>query len=84
MKMKKLALVVFLALMITQIRNRRLQRVTQTITYMPHFISTVVMASIIIMFLSPNNGLYGHIVRAFGGSHCGVGGGRTARHKGNY
>ena len=59
---------ILLALMISQIRNKRLQRITQTITYMPHFISTVVMASIIIMFLSPNNGLYGHLVRAFGGT----------------
>lgn len=59
---------IFLALMISQIRNKRLQRITQTITYMPHFISTVVMASIIIMYLSPNNGLYGHLVRAFGGT----------------
>lgn len=59
---------IFLALMISQIRNKRLQRITQTITYMPHFISTVVMASIIIMYLSPNNGLYGHIVRAFNGT----------------
>lgn len=59
---------IFLALMISQIRNKRLQRITQTITYMPHFISTVVMASIIIMYLSPNNGLYGHLVRAFNGT----------------
>ena len=54
--------------MISQIRSKRMQRITQTITYMPHFISTVVMASIIIMYLSPNNGLYGHIVRALNGT----------------
>lgn len=59
---------IFMALMFSQIRNKRIQRTVQTITYTPHFISTVVMCSMIIMFLSPNNGLYGHIVRAFGGT----------------
>lgn len=59
---------IIMALMFTQLRNKRLQRVAQSITYVPHFISTVVMASIIIIFLSPNNGLYGHVVRLFGGT----------------
>ena len=59
---------IIMALMFTQLRNKRLQRVAQSITYIPHFISTVVMASIIIIFLSPDNGLYGHIVRLFGGT----------------
>lgn len=58
---------ILMALMVTQLRNKRVQRFTQTVTYMPHFISTVVMVGIIIMFLSPNSGLYGNMIRALGG-----------------
>lgn len=59
---------IIMALLFAQLRNKRVQRIAQTVTYTPHFISTVVMASMIIIFLSPNNGLYGHLVRAFGGT----------------
>lgn len=58
---------IIMALMVSQVRNKRFQRIAQTVTYMPHFISTVVMVGIIIMFLSPNSGLYGNLVRLFGG-----------------
>lgn len=59
---------IIMALLYAQIRNKRVQRIAQTVTYTPHFISTVVMASMIIIFLSPNNGLYGHLARLFGGT----------------
>lgn len=59
---------IIMALLFSQIKSKRLQGVAQTITYTPHFISTVVMVAIIIVFLSPNSGLYGHIVRALGGT----------------
>lgn len=59
---------IVMALMVSQVRNKRFQRIAQTVTYMPHFISTVVMVGIIIMFLSPNSGLYGNLVRLFGGT----------------
>ncbi len=59
---------IVMALMFAQIKSKRLQKISQTITYTPHFISTVVMVAMIIMFLSPNNGIYGHLVRFFGGT----------------
>ena len=48
-----------LALIINQIGNKRIKSFTQTITYMPHFISTVVMVSIIQIFLAPGSGILG-------------------------
>ena len=37
------------------------------VTYAPHFISTVVMVGMVLLFLSPSSGLYGTIVRLLGG-----------------
>lgn len=58
---------VFFALMINAIPNERFKKVTQTITYMPHFISVVVLVSMVNMVFSPINGVYGTLYRAFGG-----------------
>ena len=57
---------IFLALMIDQLRNKRTQRFIQTITYMPHFISVIVVSGMILTFLNVNTGLYGHLMRALG------------------
>lgn len=48
---------VILALMINQLRFRRFRRVTQTVLYAPHFISTMVVCGMIRIFLSPSGGL---------------------------
>ena len=48
---------VILALMINSVRNTRFQKVTQTITYMPHFISVVVLVGILNLFFNQGNGL---------------------------
>lgn len=57
---------ILFALVINQYRNQRYRRVLQTISYAPHFISTVVMCGMVILFLSPSSGMYGHIMRALG------------------
>ena len=54
------------ALILNQIRRSWVRRSVQTITYMPHFISPVVIAGMLIMFLSPSTGLYGHFLDLFG------------------
>lgn len=56
-----------LALLIDEIRNVRFKKVTQTIIYIPHFISWVVVASIFTMFLSPKNGIVNEIIKLCGG-----------------
>lgn len=48
---------VILALMLNQLRFMRFKRVTQTILYAPHFISTMVICGMIRIFLSPSGGL---------------------------
>lgn len=57
---------IILALMINQLKSERAKRVIQTVTYMPHFISIVVMVGIILLFLSPSTGLYGNFCKYLG------------------
>ena len=49
---------VMLSLILNQLRSERYKRVIQTITYMPHFISTVVIVSMLTVFLSTKYGIY--------------------------
>lgn len=51
------------ALILNTMRNMWVKRAVQTITYIPHFISTVVMVGLIIQILSPVSGLYGNLYR---------------------
>ena len=53
---------ILLALLINQIGGAKIKGFVQTITYMPHFISTVVMVSMIQIFLQPGNGLLGRFL----------------------
>lgn len=58
---------VIFALMINAIPSERFKKVTQSIAYMPHFISVVVLVSIVNVIFNPVNGLYGTLYRSFGG-----------------
>lgn len=57
---------IILALFLNQMRFKKFKRVLQTVTYMPHFISLVVLVSMITIFLSPTSGLYGVLCRFLG------------------
>lgn len=57
---------IILALMCNQIRNQRFKKVFQVTTYLPHFISTMVMCGLILIFLSPSSGLIANTFRLFG------------------
>lgn len=57
---------IILALGINQMRAKRFKRVFQTIIYLPHFISTVVMVGLLLIWLSPSAGLVGSIYKLFG------------------
>lgn len=52
---------IVLALLINQIGSTRVKGFVQTITYMPHFISTVVIVSMINIFLAPESGMIGRL-----------------------
>lgn len=57
---------IILALSLNEVRLGRYRKTVQTITYAPHFISTVVMCGIIIMFLSPEFGIVNKALQMFG------------------
>ncbi|MGG1554032.1 ABC transporter permease subunit [Paenibacillus ferrarius] len=58
---------IILALMLNQLINKRFKKFAQTVIYAPHFISTVVIAGMLFLFLSPQDGLINRIIVFFGG-----------------
>ncbi|MBR5248519.1 MAG: sugar ABC transporter permease [Lachnospiraceae bacterium] len=43
---------IIFSLLLNEVKNLKFKKVVQTVTYMPHFISAVVMCSIVILFLA--------------------------------
>lgn len=58
---------IILAILLNNCLKPRFKKFVQIITYMPYFISTVVMVGIIIQFLSPKVGIVNYAIQAFGG-----------------
>lgn len=58
---------IVLALLLDELHFKWFKKISQTIIYIPHFMSWVVVASIFTMFLSPKNGLINGVITAFGG-----------------
>lgn len=58
---------IVVAIMINEVTHTRLKRSIQTVIYLPHFLSWVVLGGIFIDLLSPSDGLVNNIIRAFGG-----------------
>jgi putative aldouronate transport system permease protein len=56
---------ILFALLLNEIVSLRFKKVAQTISYLPHFLSWVVLAGIIIEILSPQRGLIGWIYNLF-------------------
>ena len=57
---------VLLALMCNQMHALRFKKFFQVSTYLPHFISTVVMCGMILLFLSPSNGMIAKVLERVG------------------
>jgi len=55
-----------LAILCNQIRIGMFKKVFQVTTYLPHFISTMVMCGMILIFLSPSNGLISNLLGLIG------------------
>jgi putative aldouronate transport system permease protein len=62
-----LPLAVMLALALHEIVLKRYRTFVQTVVYLPHFLSWVIMFGVLLMLLSPNNGLINTVIKAFGG-----------------
>lgn len=58
---------IIVALMVNEMENEKTKKLFQTVSYAPHFISTVVLCGMITLFLSPNTGIINQLVAAFGG-----------------
>ena len=58
---------VIFALMLNCLRNERYKKVIQTVTYVPHFISTVVMVGLLMQTFNPIVGVFGIFYKAITG-----------------
>jgi multiple sugar transport system permease protein/putative aldouronate transport system permease protein len=59
---------ILLAIGLNYVRGRHIKKTIQTVTYIPYFISIVVMVGILIQVLNPRYGVVNNAIRAFGGS----------------
>lgn len=57
---------IILALMLNEVRKILVKRVLQTIVYMPHFLSWVIIGGIFIGVLSPSTGIVNQVITYFG------------------
>lgn len=57
---------IVLALLLNEVKNMKFKRLTQTVTYLPHFISTIVICGMITQFVL-SDGLINDIIAFFGG-----------------
>lgn len=57
---------IILAIMITELKSKTLAKVTQTVTFLPHFVSVVVVCGLVINFTSPSTGIINLVLQKFG------------------
>lgn len=54
---------ILFALFLNVLHNLKFKKFVQTVTYIPHFISTVVIVGMLVQLLNPVTGVYGNIYR---------------------
>lgn len=59
---------IIFALLLNEIRHSFVKRSVQTISYLPHFISLPAIIGMMVMFLSPTDGVVNRIIESLGGS----------------
>lgn len=57
---------IILALFLNEVKNLRFKKVVQTISYLPHFLSWVILAGVFHQFLSPSTGVVNHLLGLIG------------------
>ena len=62
---------IILALMLNEVRSIKFKRITQTLVYLPHFVSWVVIGSIMKNFMSVQGGLFNEVLGIFGAEPIG-------------
>lgn len=58
---------IILAVMLNEIRNKTFKRVTQTVIYLPHFLSWVIIGSVFMMLLKTDSGMINILIAKMGG-----------------
>ena len=58
---------VIVSLLINEIRSTKFKKTVQMVSYAPHFLSTVVVCGMIILFLGRANGVVNNVIAFFGG-----------------
>lgn len=58
---------IILAIILNYVKNLKFKKFAQTVTYMPYFISTVVLVAMMSLFFSPSSGFVNTIIVACGG-----------------
>lgn len=58
---------IILALLLNELRNMWFKRITQSVLYMPHFLSWVIVGGIFLNILSPGYGFVNQIIKSLGG-----------------
>jgi putative aldouronate transport system permease protein len=57
---------IILALLLNEIRNMPYKRIVQTMAYLPHFLSWIIIGGILVNVLSPTTGFVNEIIKSFG------------------
>ncbi len=57
---------IILALLLNEVRHLKFKKTVQTISYLPHFLSWIILAGIFYQFLSPSTGMVNYILSQFG------------------
>lgn len=63
---------IMLALMMNEMRNLKFKKVSQTVLYLPYFISWVIMAGLVMNFLDPSTGAITILIRMITGRNIQV------------
>lgn len=58
---------IVLAITLYECTRNTLRKVVQTLAYLPHFLSWVIMYGILLVLLAPGDGILNDVVKAFGG-----------------
>ncbi len=57
---------IILAIMLNEIISKRFKRITQTVVYLPHFLSWIIISGIAFQLLAPNSGVINIFLSNFG------------------
>lgn len=58
---------IIFALLLNEVRQMKFKKVTQSISYLPHFMSWVILSAMIVEVFSPERGIINYFITLFGG-----------------